>query len=183
MRHARPHQQSAVASAFDGELRGRGVLVRNKPFRRGDKIVEHVLFFELHAILMPLFAVLASPTKVCHGINPSHFKPRQVRHREARRDADIEPAVPIKQRRIFSVLLQTFFVSDKHRNARPVFAMIEDLFGFELRFVALNFGLTDDRGRAGFQVIPVNSPGGDETRERIERFAVLASATKAAGGA
>src|SRR3984957_4703305 len=60
LRHCRPHQQSAVAAPGDRQSVRARVLIRDQPFRRREKIIEHVLLFLQHPRAMPVFPELPS---------------------------------------------------------------------------------------------------------------------------
>ena len=87
---------------------------------------------------MPLLAILVAAAQVGHRINTTSLEEWNAHHREARIQRDVKSAVTIKQRRVLTILLHTFFVCKEHRNACAVLAGIEYLFGGVVFRVEIN---------------------------------------------
>ena len=130
--------------------------------------------------MVPVLAVFAAAAQVGDGIDAAHLQPDEIGNREARGNADIEAAVGVEQSGIFTVELQAFFVSDKYRHARAIFAAAEDLCGLVIVRVALDAGLAKDAASAGFDIVTVNSAWGGETGEGVECFGIAALAAEPA---
>src|SRR6185369_16500505 len=122
-------EQATIRATLNRELARRGVFIRNQPLSRGYEVVEHVLLLQLRARLVPLLAVLTTATHVCRRVNNTLFEQRQTQRAKRRRLDHIETAVTVKQRRVIAVKLQAFFVDQKHRHARAIFALVKDLPG------------------------------------------------------
>ena len=96
---------------------------------------------------------------------------------------DIESAVGIEQHGILSVELHSLLVGEEHGNARAVFAVVENLFGFVTTGIEVDFGLAEDRALAGCGIVAIDGGGRDETGEGVEGLFVLAFAAETYGGA
>ncbi len=181
--HARADEQAAVAAARDGELAGLGVMIRDQPLRRGDEIVEHVLFFQYRAGLVPLLAVFAAAAQVRLRIDAAHFHPDQCVHGKARRQANVESAVSIKQRRVPAVEFQPFLVREEHRHARAVLAAIEHLRRFVVGRIEIDFRLAEHSARPGAKIVMVDRARNGEAGEGIKRLRIQPFAAESAGAA
>src|SRR5258706_211610 len=78
LRETGANQQAAVAAAGDGELRGGRIFVLDEPLGRADKIIKHILLFELHSRLMPILTVFAAAPEVSNRIHAAHLQPDEI---------------------------------------------------------------------------------------------------------
>src|ERR1700691_997254 len=145
-------------------------MVRDQPLRRGDEVIENILLMQLGAGEMPVFAVLAAAAQVGLSVNASHLKPHQVRHRERGRKRNVEAAVSIEQHAVLAVEFEPFLVSEKHRDACTVFALIENLRGFIAAGVKIDLWFAKDRAGAFFRVVTIDDVGYGKAGEDVERF-------------
>ena len=122
---------------------------------------------------MPLLAVLAAAPQVRDGIHATQLEPHEHRHGEARREADVEPAVAVQVRRVRAVEPQPLLVGDEHRHPGAVLTGVEDL----LRLVAGRIEV--DRRRlehardAALEGVTEDGRGVEERREGVEHLVVL----------
>src|SRR5262249_29284572 len=79
--------------------------------------------------------------------------------------------------------LQALFARDEHRHARPVFAVVEDLFGFVTARVEIDFRLAVDLALAGLHVVTINGRRRGETGEGVKRLAVFTLPAETVGRA
>src|SRR5207247_2006357 len=103
-------QEPAVAAAVDRQAVRARVLLLDEPGRGRDEIVEDVLLAIEHAGAMPVLAVLPAAPQVRHGIDPAALEPQHDGAREGRRQADVDAAVAVKNRRVPAVQAQPFVV-------------------------------------------------------------------------
>ncbi len=76
---------------------------------------------------------------------------------ELRREADVEPAIPSQERRIVSILLQSFLVHQKHRHPRPIFRVVPLLLNFVSRSInRRRIHLGPQRRSPRLQVVTIN---------------------------
>src|SRR5437016_1254531 len=95
---------------------------------------------------MPFFAVLPTTPQVRYGINTAPLEPDQIGHREAGREADVEPTVAVQQGRVRPVQCESLLVGDEHRHARAVLARVEDLLGLVARWIEVDGRGLEDAG-------------------------------------
>src|SRR5439155_15377599 len=69
----------------------------------------------------------AAAAKIRNGDQAALLQKQETAGGKYRRQTDIEATVPRKQRWIFPILLQSFFVSQEHRDLRAVLGWIPDL--------------------------------------------------------
>ena len=120
-------QQAAVGAAADGEF-GRGrVAIGDQPFGGGDEVVEDVLLVVLLARLVPRLAVLAAAAQVGDGQDAARLQPDDLAGAERGRQGDVEAAVAVQVGRVLAVQRQALAVGQEQRDARAVFAGVEDL--------------------------------------------------------
>src|SRR5690348_14706575 len=93
---------------------------------------------------MPVFAVFAAAAEIGHSVNAAHFHPNKIGDTETGGKADVKTAVAVKQGGIVAVELQPAFVSDEHRDARAVLAIVEDLLGFIVGGIEVHFRSAKD---------------------------------------
>src|SRR5262249_43193209 len=117
----RPDQEATVASAFDRQPRGSGVVVINEKLSVSQKVIEDILLVSQVSAAMPIFSVLAPPAQVGNGDNASLVQPEPARDTEARRLTDAETPVTIEQYGILSVQRGPSPVDDVKRHPRAVF--------------------------------------------------------------
>src|SRR6185503_12158408 len=73
------------------------------------------------------------------------------------------------------------FICKKHKDVRPVFALVKDLLHFVLRAVELDSRLAKLRALSRSHVVMKDGWGGVVARESVERLGVLASSAETAG--
>ena len=130
---------------------------------------------------MPGFAVLAAPAHVGEDVDPTHFQPLGGHRRESEARRDVEAAVAGEDRRGRAVARESFAVRDEHRNARPVFACEEDLFGSVGGRIEFYGRLVVHRACAACDVESIDYRRRGEAAERIVRDFVVTVATEAPG--
>src|SRR5262245_58853506 len=89
-------------------------------FRRGDKVIEHMLLANQIARLVPFFPVLATAAKIGDDVNATGIKPNSAGGIEGGRQIDAIPAVRVQQRGILPIKLQTIFSQYVQRDLRSV---------------------------------------------------------------
>ena len=92
-------EQAAVGPAPDGQLTACRPAVRDEFLGRGMEIIEHVLLPLAHAGPVPFLAFLAAATQPGDHVNPAGLNPGENRGGEGRRQAHVEPAVPVEDGR------------------------------------------------------------------------------------
>ena len=132
---------------------------------------------------MPILAVFAAAAQVRHGIHAAHLHPDQVGDGKPGGETDVESAIAVKQRRIFSVQLQCFPVREEHRHARAVLAGIKHLARLVIGRVESDFGFAKNRVRARFHVGAENRSRHSEAGEGVKRFGVGPFAGETSGRA
>lgn len=155
--HTSADEETAVATASDGEFGGFCVTVFDQPFGGGNEVVKDVLFAEFGAGFVPSLAVFAAAAKVCLGIDAAHFHPGKVADGEAGRQRDVEASVAVKKGWRGAVWLKVFLMADEHGNASAVFTMIEDLFNKVVVGVERNFWPADELAFAGQDIVAVDA--------------------------
>ena len=99
----------------------RAISVVDEILRAGDTVVEDILFLQLRSCYVPFLAVFVATTKVHLCIDAAALNERKSRGGEARIQGNVETSVTVKQSWIATVFLQTFLVSQEHRNFSAVF--------------------------------------------------------------
>src|SRR3569833_3851039 len=61
------HEQAAIGASADGEVFGRGVLLVDQVASGREPVIEDVLLFGEHPLLMPALAILSSTAHVGNG--------------------------------------------------------------------------------------------------------------------
>src|SRR5262245_34202374 len=105
---------------------------------------------------MPLLTIFAASTQVDDCINAALFHKECIADAERGRHRNIETTVPIQQQRVASIQLQSFFISQKHRDLCSVFAGNEDLLGSELISVQIDLGLAKQTELSASYIVAVN---------------------------
>ena len=108
LEHTGGNEQPAVTPASYGKLFGAGVLVCDEAFGGGDEVVKDVLLFVEHAGLVPGLAVFPTASHIGDGIYAAVLKPDERGDGKTRLDADVEPAIAVKQGRIAAVKTRPF---------------------------------------------------------------------------
>ena len=95
------HQEAAVASPLDAQMRGRSHLAADQVFADGDEVVISPVAVCLECRLMPLRAEFAPATDVGNDVHPALLQPGGPDGRSIRRKhRDLESAVAVEQGRI-----------------------------------------------------------------------------------
>src|SRR5213594_3200200 len=89
---------------------------------------------------MPVAAIFAAATQIRFGENAAHFQPNERAHGKTRSEADIESTIAVKDGRVPAIEREPLAMGDEHRNARPIFARKEDLFGDVIVGIEIDFG-------------------------------------------
>jgi hypothetical protein len=181
--HAGADQETAVATAADGEGGVTGVVVEYEPFSGGDEIVEGVLFIVFHSGLVPGLAIFAAAAGVGDGVNAAEFHPSEASHGEGGGEADVEAAVSEEVGGVAAVKGEVFAVRQEQWDAGAVLAAAEDLACYVVVGIELEGGLAEEGLLAGAQVVVINGAGGGEAGEGEEGFGVMDTAAEAGGGA
>src|SRR5439155_11225344 len=79
-------------------------------------VVEHMLFMDEVASLMPVLAILAAAAKVGDYVQPASIKPDTSGDIEVWGHADAVASITIEQRRVFAIELEAFFAKDVQRH-------------------------------------------------------------------
>ena len=135
-----PDEQAAVRAARDGEPGRLGDRVVDQELGGGDEVVEDVLLVLEHARPVPALAVLPAAPQVGLRVDPAAFEEHEVRRIEARRQADVEPAVAVEQGRVVPVARHVLPVGEEHGDLGAVLRGEEHLVGLVLLEVEGNVG-------------------------------------------
>src|SRR5581483_561833 len=127
-----PHKQAAIAAAFNRELGGVGVTIRDQPLGGAEEVVEDILLIGLHAGAVPLLAELATTAEIGHGKHPTVLCPQHSGGAELRSVTYVETAVRSHQGGIRPVQLETFLVEQEHGYASLVLRLVPDLLQLEI---------------------------------------------------
>src|SRR5690606_2830163 len=150
LQHACCHQESAVTTALNGQLRGSRVLVVNEVFSSGDKVVKHVLLLLLDALLVPFDTVFATATNIGQSKHSLDVLNKEdVLHREVRLQADVEPSISVEQCGIVAIELHITVGNNKHGDACAILALVEYLTCFNIARVNADTGLIEDARLVG----------------------------------
>src|SRR6266478_2080360 len=169
-----------VAAAGNRQCCLRRIFLGDQPVGGGDEVIEDLLLVQLCSRQVPLLAVLTAAAKIGDRIHSAHLHPDQPAHREPRRDADLEPAVPEEIRRIPSVQLHPFPEGEEHRHARAVLARVEDLPRFVEVRIKVDLRPAEHLAPPAGGLVPVDRAGLREAGERIEGLRVRTLAPEAA---
>ena len=165
--HDGSDQQSPVASPGYGELLVRRVALFHEVIARGKEVVEHVLFVQEHACLVPGLPKLPSAAQVGHGVDATTLQERHVAGAETWRQADVESAVRIEQCGVGAVLLEALLVDDEHWDTRAVFGGVPLLARLKLRRIKRHIGHAPQAGFPRGDVQFVNRRRLREGREGV----------------
>ena len=135
-----------------------------EPFGRRDEVVEHVLLAAEHARLVPGFAVLATPAKICDGVDAALFEQDEVCRIERRRQVDVEAAIPGQQNRTVPVPRQILPVHEEHRDVGAVLRRVPDLRRLVLGGIRVHAALSKRSRVAGWRSRNDNSPTDGQRR-------------------
>ena len=123
---------------------------------------------------VPSFAVFPTAAQVGDSIDPAHFQPGELGHREAGRHGDIESAVAVEDSAVAAVELDAFFVCDEHGHAGAVFAVEKDLLCDIVVGIEINFRPAVKCGLARGDIIIVDSGRvGEGSERKVEVFVVF----------
>ena len=128
----RPHQQAAVAAAFDGEFFRAGVTALDEVAGAAGKVVEDVLFAGQVAGQVPLLAIFAAAAQVGDGHHAAVVEPQPLGEIEARPHADAIAAVAGEQSWIGAIELGALAAKNIHRNLAAVLAHCKLAQGFDI---------------------------------------------------
>ena len=132
------HQQSAVGTARKGQILGRCDFLCQQVFRCRHKIIEHVLFLQLRARLVPDLAVLTAAAQIGNGQHASVLQPHHVRGAERRRQIHAKTAVSVQNRGVFLGVLQSLLVRDHHGDFGAILTGVKHLVGNVVRRIKID---------------------------------------------
>mmetsp|Transcript_29358 Transcript_29358/g.95601 ORF Transcript_29358/g.95601 Transcript_29358/m.95601 type:complete len:505 (+) Transcript_29358:224-1738(+) len=139
-------EQSAVGAALAAELRWRGDTARDQVACDRLEVLVRLAALLLERGLVPARAVLASAADVRLHVRVSLLEPRRADTAGvARREADLEAAVPVEQRRCRAVERQPLLADEEVGHPRPV-------------------------GRRGEELLRLEAVGVEEGGQRLERL-------------
>ena len=127
------HQQATIAAALDAQVLGRGDIARNQVFGHRREVFIGFVAVGFQCRLMPTRSIFAAATDVGDHIHPALAKPGPTHACGIiRRQRHFEAAIPIQQRRIFSVAHPIFLRHHEIGHAGAVFTGSELLADFML---------------------------------------------------
>jgi len=176
-------QQSAIRATVDAEVFAGGDALLDQVLSRADEVVEHILLAQFRTGLVPVTTILAAAAEVGDRVDAAGFHPRQVRHREVRRQRDVEAAVAIQQRRRRSIRHHILAMGDEHRHTGAVFRGVEHLAHGEVLGIEIHFGLAPDLAFATGHVVAVQGCRAVEAGVAVEGLGLLGLAAETAGRA
>ena len=103
--HDGADEQPAVAAALNGQLRGLRVFLGDEILGRGDEVLVRLGTIEPGGGAVPVPAIFAAAAQVGHREHAAHLHPGELADAELRRQADVEAAVAVQQRRVGAVEL------------------------------------------------------------------------------
>ena len=127
----------------------RGVFLVDEVAGCGEPVVEDILLFLEHSLLVPALAVLAAAAHVGNGEVSALLEPPGPGGIPRRCLAEVEAAVASHQQAGGTVLRQAFLAGDEHGDLGAVCRFVEDLLEFVLGGVEGDFGLGKEFAFAG----------------------------------
>ena len=181
--HAGSDEKSSIRAAGDGEFFLGGVFFTDEKFTSGDEIIEDILFFELHAGLVPFLTVFATATEAGHGVNAAHVEPGDDGGRVEGLHGIVESTVGVEVGWVLSVELNSFFMNDEERDFGAVFGGVKNLLGFVVVRVDFDLWFFVDGGGVCVGVVSVDGIGRVKRGVAVEGFFVIWLALESVGGA
>src|SRR6185436_1482093 len=127
LRDHRAHQETAVRSAAQREVRRVGVFLPYQGLGRRREIVEDILLSREIAAHVPAFAVVRAAADAGLGVHAARVEPGAYVHTgEIRLRADAEAAIAVQQRWVFAVERRAFLAHDIDRYPGTVPGHCED---------------------------------------------------------
>src|SRR5438477_10997891 len=92
LRKRRTHQKTAIAAAFDGQMRRTGVVVVDQVAGAGREVIEYVLLLRQISGLVPVFPEFAAPTQIGNREHAALIEPEPPQRSESRLETDVVSA-------------------------------------------------------------------------------------------
>src|SRR5690554_3076073 len=131
---------------------------------------------------MPLFPIFTSSAKVGNRINTTLFHPNSIRNTKGRRKADVESTISVKDGWIAAIALQTFLISNNHRNSGTVFGGIKHLLALIILRIESNDQFVIKFRGALFYVVFVDTGRSDIICKGIVQYVLVLLSSKSSCG-